>query len=57
LKDELKKKLIIQKKKITMKRKRIKIIIENKIFILLKSEIEKKNYFNKTIKYQLILTI
>jgi len=40
-----------------MKRKRIKIIIENKIFILLKSEIEKKNYFNKTIKYQLTLTI
>ena len=33
-----------------MERKRIKIVIENKISILLKGEIEKKNSFNKTTK-------
>jgi hypothetical protein len=54
LKDEFKKRILIiqkdSKHKITMERKRIKIVIENKISILLKGEIEKKNSFNKTTK-------
>jgi hypothetical protein len=37
-------------KKITIKRMRIKIEIENKFYILLKDEIEKKNPFSKRIK-------
>jgi hypothetical protein len=37
-------------KKITIKRMRIKIEIENKFYILLKDEIEKKNQFSKSIK-------
>jgi hypothetical protein len=37
-------------KKITIKRMRIKIVIENKFYILLKDEIEKKNPFSKRIK-------
>jgi hypothetical protein len=37
-------------KKITIKIMRIKIVIENKFYILLKDEIEKKNPFSKRIK-------
>ena len=37
-------------KKIAIKRVRIKIVIENKFYILLKDEIEKKNLFSKRIK-------